>query len=121
MNKYSAAVVAVWAVASCSGMCFAQPMGPAVSQATLCARAARARGLAGVFYTRSVATCMREHSSGSTAPAPPTVAPSSPPPPQPATAAPLTPRQKSCNDELKELGATGTAAQTFLQRCLSAH
>lgn len=119
MKKHLVILVAGWAIVSCTGICFAQMYTPAMREAS-CARQARAHRFSGAKLAAFMAQCT--HPKPKPAATPPARPPSSSPPPRPAAGAgkSVPPRQAVCSQAVAEEGLTGTAAQDYMQRCLSA-
>jgi hypothetical protein len=122
VKKRLAVLVAGSAIIFCGelgfaqSICFAQSMSLASRQA-YCTRLAR---LYRRFNAFRFEQCMHPKPASATAPA--TQSPSAAPPPQPSAGGgkPLSPRATECNTAIADEGLTGTAAQNYLQRCLSA-
>jgi hypothetical protein len=87
----------------------------------LCLQEARSRHYEEYRYNIFMVKCMHNAKDSVGAieriPPPPPAAPPVASPPS----TPMSPRARSCNQMMTELGIKGTQATAFLQRCLSAH
>jgi hypothetical protein len=122
-HRWAAALVATCAIASCSAFAQTQIKITPVQREALCAREARANRLTGTRFNQFMDRCTHPaFTTGSAAASPPVQPPSNGQPTQPSTTAtPASKREADCRKAITEMGMTGAAAATYLQRCLSTH
>ena len=126
MNKCLATLALGCAVAFWAEVSVAQPAPTPGERERLCAGDARRLGLSSRHglsrerYDAFMSKCTGVPAANSGPALPPAQPPGAAPPSQPpAAAAPLSPWAISCNRKVSELGLSGAAAKSYLERCLA--